>query len=114
MTLCAVGLHLNNGTVEYMVFEWSDELEKDLDQNFDNRDKIIDVFRHYSTSIAPNYYSFFNHNNDNIEYYYFFTNNRWHIMSKKNGITYPKPLKKVVNGKNNLNELDNMMDNFHF
>lgn len=114
MVLSAIGLHLNNGKVEYMLVEWSNDLENDLETKFNDRDLIYGIFKNYNTTVVENYYTFFNIDNLNIDYYYFFTNKKWHLMAKKHGINYPRELKKILTNKNIANEINIMLDNMHF
>jgi hypothetical protein len=113
MVLCAIGLYLKNGKVEYILVEWSSDLENDLETKYNNRDLIIGIFQNYNTTLAENYYTFFNINNLDIDYYYFFTNKKWHLMAKKYGITYPRELNKILINKNFTNEINNMLNNMH-
>ena len=114
MKNCLIGIQFANACVEYIYDTWTDEMDSNLEYNFNDKYKILEIFEKRDTNVITNPYKFFMLERDNIYAYYLFANNRWYTYNKSFNLQFPKELKKVI--EKNLSfdsNIENLLENVH-
>jgi len=84
----------------------NNEMDYNLEYNFNDKFKIMEVLQNSNIHVITNAYKFFSIDTENIYAYYLFANNRWYTYNKSFILQFPQELKKISN-------IENMFNNLH-